>query len=43
MAFFFYMPAIVLWMSTILVGTAVGWRILRWAGKALFVAPAKAA
>ena len=43
MAFFFYLPAIVLWMSTILVGTAVGWRIQRWAGKALFVAPAKAA
>jgi hypothetical protein len=35
--FFFYLPAILLWMVTILVGAAIGWRVLRWAGRQLFV------
>jgi len=42
-SFLFYLPTVLLWLATILIGAAVGWRILRWAGKALFVAPAKAA
>ena len=37
MSFFFYLPAIVLWLATILLGTWIGWRILRRAVKALFV------
>jgi len=35
-AFIFYLPTILLWLFTILVVTAVAWRILRWAAKALF-------
>jgi molecular chaperone GrpE (heat shock protein) len=31
--FFFYLPAILLWLATILVSAAMGWRILRWAGR----------
>jgi hypothetical protein len=42
-AFLFYLPTVLLWLATILIGAAVGWRILRWAGKTLFVARAKAA
>ena len=37
LSFFFYLPAILLWMATILVGAAIGWRVLRWAGRQLFV------
>lgn len=33
---FFYLPAIFLWLVTILVGAALGWRILRWSGRLLF-------
>jgi hypothetical protein len=36
-SFLFYLPTVLLWLATILIGAAVGWRILRWAGKALFV------
>jgi len=36
-AFLFYLPAIVLWLATILLGTWVGWHILRRAVKALLV------
>jgi len=32
----FYLPAILLWLATILIGAALGWRILRWAGRVLF-------
>jgi uncharacterized protein DUF4349 len=32
----FYLPAVLLWMGTLLIGTAVGWRILRWAGRRWF-------
>lgn len=40
-SFVFYIPAILLWLATILVGAALGWRILRWAGRILFVPRAK--
>ena len=36
-SFLFYLPTVLLWLATILLGAAIGWRILRWAGKALFV------
>ena len=42
-SFLFYLPTVLLWLATILIGAAAGWRILRWAGKALFVAKVKAA
>jgi hypothetical protein len=35
-AFAFYLPAVLLWLFTILAGAAIGWRILRWAGRAFF-------
>ena len=37
--FVFYLPTILLWLFTILAGAAVGWRILRWAGRRLFIPP----
>lgn len=37
----FYLPSIVLWLATILLGAAAGWRILKWVGWALFVAKAR--
>lgn len=43
LSFFFYLPAIALWLATILVGAAIAWRILRWAARLLFVAGASAA
>ena len=36
-SFVFYVPAILLWLVTIAVGAAVGWRILRWSWRGLFV------
>jgi len=42
LSFFFCLPAIVLWMATILVGAAIGWRVLRWAGRLLFITRASA-
>lgn len=38
-AFVFYLPTILLWLFTILAGAAVGWRILKWAARSLFIAP----
>ena len=35
-SFFFYLPSILLWLATILVGAAMGWRVLRWARRVLF-------
>jgi hypothetical protein len=32
----FYLPAVVLWLGTILVGVAAGWRVVRWAGRRVF-------
>jgi hypothetical protein len=37
--FVFYLPTILLWLFTILVAAAVGWRILKWAARRLFVSP----
>jgi hypothetical protein len=37
--FVFYLPAILLWLFTILAGAAVGWRILKWAARRLFISP----
>lgn len=31
-----YLPALLLWMGTIAVGGAVGWRMVRWAGQRFF-------
>ena len=42
-SFLFYLPTVLLWLATFLIGAAVGWRILRWAGRALFVPRAKTA
>jgi len=42
-AFLFYLPTVLLWLATILIGAAAGWRVLRWAGRALFVTHARAA
>jgi Domain of unknown function (DUF4349) len=36
-SFAFYLPTVLLWLATILVGAAAGWRILRWAARVLFV------
>jgi molecular chaperone GrpE (heat shock protein) len=36
--FLFYLPAILLWLATILVSAAIGWRILRWAGRTFLLA-----
>ncbi|HME32581.1 MAG TPA: DUF4349 domain-containing protein [Terriglobales bacterium] len=38
-AFVFYLPTILLWLFTILGGAAVGWRILKWAARSLFISP----
>ena len=35
-ALLFYLPVVLLWLATILVGAAGSWRILRWAGRRLF-------
>lgn len=29
----FYLPAVVLWVATILIGTILGWKMVRWAGR----------
>lgn len=35
-SFVFYLPAILLWLATVLVGAALGWRVLRAAARVLF-------
>jgi hypothetical protein len=35
----FYLPAVLLWMITIVVGAVVGWRILRWVARVFFAWP----
>jgi hypothetical protein len=35
-SFFFYLPAILLWLATILAGTALGWKALRLGVRVLF-------
>ncbi len=42
-AIVFYLPAVLLWMVTIVVGAAVGWRVVRWAGRVFFAWPKRAA
>ncbi len=37
--FVFYLPTILLWLFTILTGAAVGWRILNWTARKLFISP----
>jgi len=32
----FYLPAILLWLGTILVTAAIGWRVLRWSARMVF-------
>lgn len=36
-SFIFYVPAILLWLATILIGAAVLWRVLRWVLRTLFL------
>lgn len=38
-SFILYLPALLLWVVTILIGAAVTWRVLRWAGRILFIRP----
>ena len=33
----FYLPTVLLWLATILISAALGWRILGWAGRMLFL------
>jgi hypothetical protein len=42
-SFFFYLPAVLLWMITIVVGAAAGWKVLRWAGRVFFAWPKQSA
>ena len=39
MAFLFYLPAVLLWMATIIVGAALGWKLLRWTARTFFAWP----
>lgn len=36
-AFIFYLPTVLLWLATILIGAAISWRVLLWAGRMLFL------
>jgi hypothetical protein len=38
-SFLFYLPTVLLWLGTILIAAALGWRILRWAARVLFAFP----
>ena len=40
-SFVFYLPAVLLWMGTILVGAGLGWKVVRWAGRVWFAWPKK--
>lgn len=42
-SFIFYIPAILLWLATILIGAAVLWRVLRWVLRTLFLPRVKGA
>jgi hypothetical protein len=41
-SFVFYLPTVLLWFMTILFGSAVGWRILRWSARTFFGWPGSA-
>ncbi len=36
----FYLPAVLLWLGTILLGAALAWRVLRWTTRTFFAGPA---
>jgi hypothetical protein len=36
-SFAFYIPTVLLWLATFLIGAAIGWRVLRWSARILFV------
>ena len=38
-AFFFDLPAILLWLGTIMAGAAIAWRMLKWIGRVFFSFP----
>jgi len=38
-SFVFYLPAVLLWMGTIVVGAGVGWKVVRWARRMWFSWP----
>jgi hypothetical protein len=40
-SFVFFIPAVLLWLATILIGAAIAWRILRWAWRRLFAPASK--
>ena len=42
-SFLFCLPAVLLWLGTILIGVAFGWRVLRWAWTGLFIPRTKVA
>jgi hypothetical protein len=42
-AFLCYLPTVLLWLATILISAALGWRVLRWAGRVLFATRVKPA
>jgi len=35
-AILFYLPTVLLWLGTILLGAAAAWRVMRWAGRRVF-------
>jgi Domain of unknown function (DUF4349) len=39
----FYLPAVLLWMVTVIVSGVVGWKLLRWVGRVFFAWPKQAA
>jgi hypothetical protein len=39
MSILFYLPALLLWIVTIVVGLAGGWKVVRWAGRVFFAWP----
>lgn len=38
-AFAFYLPAVLLWLTTVLLGAAIGWRLLKWVARVFFSFP----
>jgi hypothetical protein len=38
-AIVFYLPTVLLWLATIVVGAAMGWRVLRWTARVFFAWP----
>jgi uncharacterized protein DUF4349 len=42
-SFVFYLPAVLLWLGTIVGGVAVGWKVFRWVGRVFFAWPKESA